>query len=194
MDNTLKISEIVYRLRKAKGLTQAELATLLHTTAKTVSNWERNKNSIPAEMFWSLAKVLDIDRSFFYEQYVNSTYNQNDINFFYCNECRNVFWSFSKTSYTCCGNVLKPLIAVSETNEHYLYTVNNPHSNTFSVLTDHPQTEKHRIEFIAYVTEKDVHIAKFYENKPFSVTLTHSPGGKLYMYCSNHGLFHNEIL
>lgn len=193
MEKIFKFNELVYKLRKAKRLTQKELAEKLHTTAKTISNWERKKNCIPAEMISSIIKELDIDKKFIYEEYIDEGSSKNGVKFFYCPKCRNIMWSFTKNTQTCCNHTLYPLKASPENSEHYLYTVISPHTGFLNVSSNHPQNAEHRIEFMAYVSEENVIIISQRENKPFSTSFNHMPGGILYMFCSKHGLFSDSV-
>ena len=194
MDRTFKINEIIYRFRKAKGLTQRELAEKLHTTAKTISNWERNKNSVPTEMFSAIEKALDIDKEFLFTNYINPALEEKAINFFYCYDCKNILWSDSKASHTCCNKKLMPLTASPQDASHFICIESNPQTGFITFTTDHPQNTDHRIEFVAYVSEVDVHIYTCAENKPVRISFPHAPGGKLYIFCSKHGLFHDGTL
>ena len=98
MDNTIRINNIIYKLRKAKGMTQKELAEKLHTTSKAISNWERDKNCIPAEMILKVAKELGVDKEFLCCDYKNALPHTEGVRFFYCPECKSVMWSFSKST------------------------------------------------------------------------------------------------
>ncbi len=51
--------EKISQLRKQKGLTQQDLADLLHVTNKAVSKWERGKNFPDLSMLLPLAETLD---------------------------------------------------------------------------------------------------------------------------------------
>lgn len=48
------------RMRKAQGLTQAELAEQLHVTDKAVSRWERGQVVPEVEKIVELSKVFDV--------------------------------------------------------------------------------------------------------------------------------------
>lgn len=57
--NTEYTGKIIAELRKAKGLTQKELAAKLHITDKAVSKWERGVNFPDLGLIENLAKELD---------------------------------------------------------------------------------------------------------------------------------------
>ena len=53
------LSENLKNLRKAKGLSQEELAARLHVVRQTVSKWEKGLSVPDAELLIRLAEVLD---------------------------------------------------------------------------------------------------------------------------------------
>lgn len=53
------LNENIQKLRKAKGLSQEELALKLNVVRQTVSKWERGMSVPDAEMLMALAEVLD---------------------------------------------------------------------------------------------------------------------------------------
>ena len=59
MDNT-KTGTLIKELRKEKGMTQKELAQILHITDRAVSKWERGLNAPDIALLEPLAKALDV--------------------------------------------------------------------------------------------------------------------------------------
>lgn len=59
MDKLL-VGNTIARLRKEKGMTQKQLAVLLHVSDKAVSKWERGINYPDIELIEKLTKVLGI--------------------------------------------------------------------------------------------------------------------------------------
>ncbi|MBQ3257666.1 MAG: helix-turn-helix transcriptional regulator [Oscillospiraceae bacterium] len=53
------LNENIRRLRKAKGLSQEELAVKLHVVRQTVSKWEKGLSVPDAETMIHIAEVLD---------------------------------------------------------------------------------------------------------------------------------------
>ena len=56
----LKIGAFIAEKRKAKNLTQKELATMLHLSEKTISKWECGKGFPEASSILPLCKILEI--------------------------------------------------------------------------------------------------------------------------------------
>ena len=57
--NAQSVGQKICELRKTKGLTQAELAAMLHVTDGAVSKWERGINFPDLAMIGPLASALD---------------------------------------------------------------------------------------------------------------------------------------
>ena len=58
--NNLKVGSFLQALRKAKGLTQAELAEYFEISAKTVSKWECGDSIPEIPMLKALADFYDV--------------------------------------------------------------------------------------------------------------------------------------
>lgn len=58
--NNLKIGSFLQALRKAKGLTQAELADYFEISAKTISKWECGDSLPEIPMLKALAEYYDV--------------------------------------------------------------------------------------------------------------------------------------
>lgn len=57
--NEMQVGQTIAALRKAKGMTQKDLALLLHVTDKAVSKWERGINFPELSLMEPLAEALD---------------------------------------------------------------------------------------------------------------------------------------
>ena len=60
MDN-VKVGDLIRRLRKANGLTQLQLAEILHISDKTVSKWERGLGCPEVSLIAELSRVFQVD-------------------------------------------------------------------------------------------------------------------------------------
>lgn len=61
------IGEIILQRRKELRMTQKQLAEKLNVTDRTISRWECGVNLPDVEMLKTVAKVLDVDIKYFYE-------------------------------------------------------------------------------------------------------------------------------
>ena len=59
-----KLGDRIKEARQDKGLTQAQLAKVLHTAQNTISNWEKGTNAPDVEMLRQIIIVLDCDPSY----------------------------------------------------------------------------------------------------------------------------------
>ena len=57
-------ADVIVELRKAKGMTQQELADKLHITDKAVSKWERNLSYPDITSISKLADILGVESSY----------------------------------------------------------------------------------------------------------------------------------
>lgn len=63
----MRIGEIILQRRKELGMTQKELAEKLNVTDRSISRWECGVNLPDVETLKTIAKVLDVPISYFYE-------------------------------------------------------------------------------------------------------------------------------
>ena len=68
------LNDNIKTLRKAKGLTQDELAIRLNVVRQTVSKWEKGLSVPDAEMLQKIAEVFEVDVS----QLLGSSIHQNE--------------------------------------------------------------------------------------------------------------------
>ena len=74
----MSIGEIILERRKELKMTQKELAERLNVTDKTVSRWECGINLPDVAMLKSIATVLDVNISYFYEDVVPKEINETE--------------------------------------------------------------------------------------------------------------------
>ena len=61
------IGQIILNRRKELNMTQKQLAEKLNVTDRTISRWECGVSLPDVEMLKTVAKVLEVDITFFYE-------------------------------------------------------------------------------------------------------------------------------
>lgn len=189
MDCT-KIGSLIAKLRKEKGLTQKNVADNLGILSKTVSKWECGLGC-PDLAYWSaLSEMLEVDMAQMMEGEITlnkpDSGNIDKIRFYVCPGCGNILVSTSDASIFCCGRKLEYLtqalskeeiaISVEEMDTDYYITFN------------HPMDKKHYISFAAYVNSDRVLLTRLYPEQSSAFRIPISAGGKLYLYCVNHGL------
>ncbi|WP_444425740.1 helix-turn-helix domain-containing protein [Ruminococcus sp.] len=60
----MKYNEILQELRKDRALTQTELAKILNTTQRTISNWESGRNEPPYDFLIKYAKYFNVSTDY----------------------------------------------------------------------------------------------------------------------------------
>lgn len=56
--------DILKELRKDNNITQNELAKMLMTTQRTISNWESGRNEPPYEMLKKYSKIFNVSTDY----------------------------------------------------------------------------------------------------------------------------------
>ncbi|MEG1500875.1 MAG: XRE family transcriptional regulator, partial [Clostridiales bacterium] len=90
---------------------------------------------------------------------------------------------------SCCG---KKLTAVKASEEHSLLNIEQVEDELF-VSTGHEMTKEHYISFVAFVTGDKLLLAKQYPEWDLQFRFHKFGHGKLYFYCTKHGLFYQLI-
>lgn len=75
---TQHIGTVIREARKAQGLTQEHLASLLHVSRQTVSHWENGRAEPGYETLKSLADILSLDLSLLFAKPPDKSVSQTD--------------------------------------------------------------------------------------------------------------------
>ncbi len=186
-----KTGKLIAQLRKEKGLTQKNIADALNISNKTVSKWECGLG-FPDATFWpdlSVILAADMTKLLEGEMTVNApdTGNMNRVRFYICPNCQNALFSTGSASIFCCGRKLEVENVVKD-------GIETPQIQTeivdvdYYVTIDHPMERDHYILFAAYVKGDRIYFHRLYPQQSPAVRFPHEPGGKLYLYCTKHGL------
>ncbi|MBQ3110049.1 MAG: helix-turn-helix domain-containing protein [Clostridia bacterium] len=194
MDLT-KNGKLLCDLRKAKGLTQKEVAEILGVVPKTVSKWERGNGFPDVSTLSALADIFNVSErallSGELKQNREEAGNMKRTKFYVCPHCALFMQGTGQGMVTCCGKQLEALKPRAADSEHHL-TVSEIEDD-FYLEFNHPMTKEHYISFIAYVRFDRVLTLKLYPEQDAAVRFPKMRGGKLYYYCNNHGLFELKI-
>lgn len=108
------------------------------------------------------------------------------IKFYVCPNCGTIMTSTGEAEISCCGRRLLPLVAKAADEEHrvLIEAVEDENYVTF----DHEMTKDHYISFVAYVSYDRVLLVKLYPEQSGELRIPRMRRGKLYVYCSQHGL------
>lgn len=186
----IKIGKLIANLRKEKGLTQKNLADALGVLNKTVSKWECGCGC-PDLTYWAdLSAILGVDMAQMMEGEIISNRpdsgNIDKVHFYVCSNCGNILVSTGSASIFCCGRKLEYL-TLAEKTENLEISIEESDTDYY-ITFNHPMEKEHYISFAAYVKSDRVLLNRLYpeQNAAFRIPISH--GGKLYLYCINHGL------
>ena len=193
--NLSKNGRLISSLRKAKGMTQKQVADMLGVLPKTVSKWETGHGFPDVSTVSDLAKILGVSSDTILSGNLNPNTeevgNMKKTKFYVCPNCGAVLQGTGECSVVCCGKPLEPLMAAKADNEHEI-TVSQI-ENDYYITFEHEMTKEHFIQFAAYVTFDRVLVIRLYPQQDPSVTFPKMYGGKFYYYCNKHGLFEGKI-
>lgn len=194
MDNH-KVGELIYQLRKEKGLTQKQLADQMHLSDRTISKWERGHGSPDISLLPSLSEILGVNiENILVGELTSNDFiggNMKNSHYFVCPSCQNIVMATGDITISCCGRKLDALEAKKATDEQKL-TVTEMDNERF-ISCDHPMTKDHYISFIAFATGDQVQIIKQYPEWNMQTRLPIRKHGKLIWYDTQDGLFYQLV-
>ena len=193
--NLSKNGKLLCDLRKAKGLTQKQVADKLGIVPKTVSKWETGNGFPDVSTVSALADILGVSEKTILsgdlEQNLESANNMKRTKFYVCPHCGSFLQGTGNGQVVCCGKQLEALTAVSADDEH---TINiSEIEDDFYIEFNHAMTKEHYISFVSYVRFDRVLTIKLYPEQDSAVRFPKMYGGKIYFYCSKHGLFEYQM-
>lgn len=118
----------------------------------------------------------------------NKTDNGNigRVRFYVCPTCHNVLMSTGGASIHCCGRKLEPLQMTGEQDAPAIKV--EEIETDYYITFDHEMTREHHILFSAYIRNDKVLLTRLYPEQEAAVRIPNLGGGKLYLYCTCHGL------
>ena len=194
MGNYVK-GETIRALREKKAYTQKQLAELLMVSDKAVSKWETGRGLPDITLLEPLSAALGVSVAELIsgEAVVNRNRAGNMLRgiFYVCPICGNVLYSTGRGAFSCCGVSLPALEAEEGEGEHCIHTA--AVEDEQYVHLDHPMGKAHHISFLALVTIDAVRIVKLYPEGDAGARFNPARGGRLYAFCSHHGLFVKKL-
>ncbi len=182
-------------LREDRGLTQDRLADRLRVSGKAVSRWETGRGYPDITLLEPLAEALGVSviELLAGEAVTNRNRagNLSRSRLYVCPICGNVVHSAGSAVVSCCGVVLPPLEAEEPDGSHAILA--EPVEDEWFVSIGHPMTKEHYISFLAWVSTDRLELVKLYPEGPAAARLRCRGMGRLYAYCSRHGLFSIKI-
>lgn len=184
-----KIGTLIFRLRRERGLTQKNIADTLGVSNKTVSKWECGLGCPDLSLWPELSVILGADMQQLMEGEITrnrpDSGNIDKIRFYVCPICGNVLVSTGAATIHCCGRRLERLEPA--TGEFPDAKVEEVDADRYAAF-DHPMEKDHYLVFAAYVKSDRVTLHRLYPEQAAAVRFPAQKGGRLYLYCSRHGL------
>lgn len=190
-----KIGKLIYQFRKEKNMTQKQIADAMNISDKTISKWERGLGCPDVSLLPELAQILGVSVDGILSGEINLNElvggNMNKLKFYVCPQCNNLMTATGDATISCCSKKIEPLETRKADDEHMLEI--EPVEDELFVTSKHDMKKEHYISFIAYVRGDRVLIVKQYPEWNLGFRFRKQGHGRLYFYCSNHGLFHQII-
>ena len=191
----VKTGALIKQLRLNCGLTQKQLAESLNVSDKAVSKWECGNGCPDVSLLSELSEIFGTDVQTLLSGRIDKNEsekgNMKKLKFYVCRECGNIITATSEAAVTCCGNKLVPLEPVKAEGADMLSTEDLGGERFIS--SAHEMKKEHYISFVAYVTDSSAMVFKQYPEWNLQVTLPFYKSGRLVWYCTQHGLFYQDI-
>lgn len=193
--NTYVTGTVIRQLRERCGMTQTELARQIGVTDKAISRWETARGLPDISLLQPLAQALGVSvmELLAGRPIVNRNTSANLLRakFYVCPVCGNVIHSIGAAALSCCGIPL-PALEGDPVDDAHPFTLEQAEDEQFLTI-HHPMTKEHYISFAAFETGDRLQLVKFYPESNPQTRLQLRGHGKLYFYCSRHGLFQKRI-
>ena len=194
MDNE-KIGQLIYTLRKEKGLTQKQLADALHLSDRTISKWERGQGCPDITLLTKLSTLLEVN----IENILVGEIQSNDFvggnmkksTYYVCPSCMNIGLSTGNFDVSCCGRKVEALEAVKATEAQKL--VVEEIDMQWSITAKHPMTKEHYVSFVAFATGDQIQLYKQFPEWALQVNIPKKKHGILLWFDTRDGLFYQYI-
>ena len=184
----IKTGALIRQLRLDSGMTQKQLAEALCVSDKAVSKWECGNGCPDVSLLAELSAVFGTDVQTLLSGSINKNEsekgNMKKLKFYVCK-------ATSEAAVTCCGNKLTALEPVKAEGADMLKTEDL--GGEWFISSDHEMKKEHYISFVAYVTDSSAMMFKQYPEWNLQVTLPFYRSGRLIWYCTQHGLFYQDI-
>lgn len=191
----LQTGALIRALRKERGMTQRELAELLHVTDRAVSKWERNLGCPDVGLLPQLAQIFGVSMAHLLRgdlaPNIPEVGNMRRLKFYVCPECGNVLIATGGGELHCCGRRLEPL-APKPMDELHAVKV-EPVEEDWYVTFSHPMEKDHYFRFAAFVGTERVLLVRLYPEQGGEFRIPQMRCGKLYLCCSRHGLYEVKV-
>lgn len=186
-----KSGRLLSELRKAKGMTQKQVAEKLGIVPKTVSKWETGHGFPDVSTLSDLAELFGVSEKSLISgrlvQNAKEVGNVKKTKFYVCPDCGSIIQGTGECKIICCGKTVKKLESMQVDDEHSIKI--SEIEDDFFVEFDHEMRKEHFIKFVAYVGVDRVFMVRLYPEQDPAIRIPRMYGGKFYYCCNKHGLF-----
>lgn len=187
---------VIRKLREKNNMTQAELATRLNVSDKTISKWETAKGYPDISLLEPIAKVFGISITELISgnavSNVNVSANMLRSRFYVCPICGNVIHSMGEAVINCHGVLLTPAQAEETDEQHKIFI--EKVEDEYYVRIEHDMTKKHYISFVAALSSDKIQMIKLYPEGNPEARFKINGVKKIFFYCNKDGLFSIEVI
>lgn len=187
---------VIKELREKCKLTQAELATKLNVSDKTISKWETAKGYPDISLLEPIAKIFGISITELISgnavSNVNVSANVMRSKFYVCPVCGNIIHSMGEAVIHCHGVLLTPCQA-EETDENHKIFIERV-EDEYYVRVEHDMKKEHYISFIAGLSTDKIQMIKLYPEGNAEARIKINGVKKILFYCNRDGLFSIDVI
>ncbi len=187
---------VIKELRERNQLTQAELATKLNVSDKTVSKWETAKGYPDISLLEPIAEVFGISIT---ELLSGNTITNKNVSanmmrskIYVCPICGNIIHSMGEAVIQCHG-IIMTAWTPEETDEKHKIFVEKV-EDEYYVRIEHEMSKQHHISFIAASSANDFQMIKLYPEQNAEARFKIHGVRKLLFYCNRDGLYSYDII
>ena len=194
--NQYVTGNVIKELREKCKLTQAELATKLNVSDKTISKWETAKGYPDISLLEPIAKIFGISITELISgnavSNVNVSANVMRSKFYVCPVCGNIIQSMGEAVIHCHGVLLTPC-QEEETDENHKIFIERV-EDEYYVRVEHDMKKEHYISFIAGLSTDKIQMIKLYPEGNAEARIKINGVKKILFYCNRDGLFTIDVL
>ncbi len=195
--NQYVTGSMIKSCRESRGMTQAELATVLGVSDKAVSKWETGRSYPDISLIEPIAKALGVSMIELLSgesvSNENRSFNMLRSKIYVCPVCGNVITAAGEAVISCCGIVL-PALEAETPGEGCPYPLKiEKVEDEYYVSIEHPMDKNHFISFMAAAAGDRIEFVKLYPEGAAEARFKTRLTKRIYYYCNKHGLYVKNV-
>ena len=187
--------EAIRTLREKAGFTQAELASKICVSDKTVSKWETGKGYPDITLLEPIAEAFRVSLTELISgnQVFNANVSANMMRskFYVCPVCGNVIHSMGEAVINCHGVLLQPEQPEQPDENHYISIERI--EDEYYIRIEHEMSKTHFISFIAAASADGCQMIKLYPEGSTEARFKIRGVKRIYFYCNRDGLYSADV-